>query len=151
MASCRLLWSPERRRHSVRPFIERSWSCLATGPTTRVMCIMMYSQCRAVLFACERFHQNTHGHGVTVKSDHIPLEAVTKKPLACVPPRLQRVLLPLQKSANGIPLNTIEYHWIPLSTIGPFNDISAGLSGILNGNLRYHSIPLNGTLNTKYH
>ena len=58
---------------------------------------------------------------------------------------------PLQKSANGIPLNTIEYHWIPLSTVGPFNGISAGLCGILNGNLRYHSIPLNDTLNTKYH
>ena len=62
-----------------------------------------------------------------------------------------RLQLPLQKCANGIPLNTIEYHWVPLSTIGPFNGISAGLSGILNGNLRYHSIPLNDTLNTKYH
>ena len=39
----------------------------------------------------------------------------------------------------------------PSPTIGPFNDISAGLSGTLNGNLKYHSIPLNGTKNTQYH
>ena len=54
------------------------------------------------------------------------------------------------KKANGMPLITIEYHSVSFSTIGPFNDISAGLSGTLNGNLKYHSIPLNGTKNPKY-
>ena len=58
---------------------------------------------------------------------------------------------PLQKRANGIPLITIEYHSVKFSTIEPFNDISAGLSGTLNGNLKYHSIPLNCTKNPKYH
>ena len=38
-----------------------------------------------------------------------------------------------------------QYHSISFSTIGPFKDISAGLSRTLNGNLKYHSIPLNGT------
>ena len=42
---------------------------------------------------------------------------------------------------------TIEYHSVSLSTIGPFNDISVGLSG----NLKYHSVPLDGTKNPKYH
>ena len=56
---------------------------------------------------------------------------------------------PLQK-AYDVPLITIEYHSISFSTIGPFNDI-LGLSGTLNGNLKYHSIPLNGTGNPTYH
>ena len=42
---------------------------------------------------------------------------------------------------------TIDYHWIPFS----INDISAGFGGTLNGNLKYHSIPANGTKNPKYH
>ena len=48
------------------------------------------------------------------------------------------------KKANGIPLITIEYHSVSFSTIGPCNDILVGLSGSLKGNLKYHSIPLNG-------
>ena len=44
----------------------------------------------AVVFACERFHQYTYGRDITVQSDHKPLEAITNKPLACAPPRLQR-------------------------------------------------------------
>ena len=47
----------------------------------------------------------------------------------------------LHKRANGIPLITIEYHSVSFSTIGPFNYI-LGLSSTLNGNLKYHSIPL---------
>ena len=66
--------------------------------------------------------------------------------------RGKQLCIPLQKiRANGIPLITIEYHLVSFSTIGPFNDISAGLSGTLNGNLKYHSIPLNGTKNPNYH
>ena len=59
--------------------------------------------------------------------------------------------LPLQKRANDIPLNTIEYHSVSFGTIGPFNDISVGLSVTFSGILKYHSIPVNGTMNTKYH
>ena len=55
------------------------------------------------------------------------------------------------KKNIGIPLITIEYHSVSFSTIGPFNDILVGLSGTLNGNLKYHSIPLNGTRNPEYH
>ena len=47
--------------------------------------------------------------------------------------------IPLQKT-NGIPLITIEYHSVSFSTIGAFNYISAGLSGTLNDNLKYHSM-----------
>ena len=57
---------------------------------------------------------------------------------------------PLHKRVNGIPLITVEYHSVSFSTIGPLHDISAGLSGTLNGNLKYYSIPLNCTKNPKY-
>ena len=39
----------------------------------------------------------TYGRDITVQSDHKPLEAITNKPLACAPPRLQRMLLRLQR------------------------------------------------------
>lgn len=50
----------------------------------------------AILFGLERFHQYTYGKHVIVESDHKPLEAIVKKPLANTPPRLQRMLLRLQ-------------------------------------------------------
>ena len=51
----------------------------------------------AVVFAYERFHQYTYGRDLTVQSDHKPHEAITNKPLACAPPRLQMMLLMLQR------------------------------------------------------
>ena len=67
----------------------------------------VYDECRTELCAhrgnclqwCLRVNVfiNTHGRDITVQSDHKPLEAITNKPLACVPPRLQRMLLRLQR------------------------------------------------------
>ena len=51
----------------------------------------------AVLFSLERFNQYTYGKKVHVESDHKPLEVIVKKPLATAPPRLQRILLRMQK------------------------------------------------------
>ena len=51
----------------------------------------------AILFGCRRFHQYIYGHKVTVESDHKPLESIATKALAAAPPRLQRMLLQLQK------------------------------------------------------
>jgi hypothetical protein len=50
----------------------------------------------AILFGLARFHQYIYGKHVIVESDHKPLEAIIKKPLANTPPRLQRMLLRLQ-------------------------------------------------------
>ena len=44
---------------------------------------------------------------------------------------------PLQKSVNGIPFNTIQYHSIPFSTTEAFNGIPVGLNGSLNGIWKY--------------
>ena len=51
----------------------------------------------SAVFALERFNQYTFGKQVMVESDHKPLETIVKKPLANAPPRLQRMLLRLQK------------------------------------------------------
>ena len=50
-----------------------------------------------VQFILERFNQFTYGKKVAIESDHKPLEAIVKKPLAAAPPRLQRILLRMQK------------------------------------------------------
>ncbi|RXN11580.1 Retrovirus-related Pol poly from transposon [Labeo rohita] len=64
-------------------------------------CEVSYAQIEkelyAVLFGCKRFHQYVYGREVIVESDHKPLESVIKKPLAAAPPRLQRMILQLQK------------------------------------------------------
>ncbi|KAL0194540.1 hypothetical protein M9458_008112, partial [Cirrhinus mrigala] len=78
----------------------------------------------AVLFGCKRFHEYMYGRKVTVESDHKPLEAILKKPLASAPPRLQRMILQLQKYdihilhkprkqipvADTLSRKSIEYH-----------------------------------------
>ena len=47
----------------------------------------------AVVFGCKRFHEYMYGRRVIVESDHKPLEAILKKPLAAAPPLLQRMIL----------------------------------------------------------
>ncbi|CAC5382924.1 unnamed protein product [Mytilus coruscus] len=50
-----------------------------------------------VLFGFERFNDYTYGKHINVESDHKPLEMIVRKSLGCAPPRLQRMLLRLQK------------------------------------------------------
>ena len=51
----------------------------------------------AIVYALEKFNQFTFGRKVTVHSDHKPLEAILKKPLACAPRRFQGMIMRLQK------------------------------------------------------
>ena len=51
----------------------------------------------AVVPGCQRFHQYIYGKKVVIQSDHKPLEVIMKKPLHNTSPRLQRMLLSLQK------------------------------------------------------
>ena len=48
-------------------------------------------------FSLDRFHHYVYGKEVIVESDHKPLEMIAKKSLALAPPRLQRLLLRIQK------------------------------------------------------
>ena len=50
-----------------------------------------------VVFACERFHVYIYGRKTTVETDQLPLISISKKQLCDAPPRLQRLLLRIQK------------------------------------------------------
>ena len=51
----------------------------------------------AICFSCAKFHQYVYGRKVEMHTDHRPLETIFKKPLANAAPRLQRMLLQLQR------------------------------------------------------
>ena len=51
----------------------------------------------AILFGCHKFHDYVYGREIKVETDHKPLQSIYKKPLLQAPPRLQRLLLALQK------------------------------------------------------
>lgn len=51
----------------------------------------------AICFACSKFHQYTYGRHVEVHTDHKPLQSIFNKPLGKAAPRLQRMLLQLQR------------------------------------------------------
>ena len=51
----------------------------------------------AQVFGVEHNHQYVYGRRIILWSDHKPLEAICKKPLASAPKRLQRLLLRLQQ------------------------------------------------------
>ena len=51
----------------------------------------------AIVFACQWFNTYIQGRPFTVESDHKPLEMIHQKSLASAPPRLQHMLLQLQR------------------------------------------------------
>ena len=51
----------------------------------------------AIVFACQRFSTYLPGRSFTAESDHKPLQMIAMKNLANAPPRLQRMLLELQR------------------------------------------------------
>ena len=50
-----------------------------------------------ICYTCHKFPQYVYGKPVNVQKDHRPLEAIFKKPLGNVTPRLHRMLLRLQR------------------------------------------------------
>ena len=56
----------------------------------------------AICFACTKFHHYCYGRDVKVQSDHKPLEIIFKKPLGMAAPRLQRMLLQLQRYSLNV-------------------------------------------------
>ena len=51
----------------------------------------------AICFACSKFHQYIYGKCTDVQSDHRPLASILRKPIAKASPRLQRMMLQLQR------------------------------------------------------
>ena len=66
----------------------------------------------AISFVCAKFHQYTYGQKVEVLSDHIPLETIFKKPVAKAAPRLQRMLLQLQRYTLHVRYTPGKYMYI---------------------------------------
>ena len=50
-----------------------------------------------IVFACQHFNTYVLGRQFTVESDHKPLEMIHQKSLVSAPPRLQHMLLQLQR------------------------------------------------------
>ena len=46
----------------------------------------------STVYGLTRFHTYTYGRKVTIYNDHKPLAAVSKKPVADIPVRLQQML-----------------------------------------------------------
>ena len=53
--------------------------------------------CLSVCFILEKFHTYIYGRHVMVQNDHKPLEMIQQKPIHVAPPRLQWMLLHMQK------------------------------------------------------
>ena len=66
----------------------------------------------AIVFGCERFHQFLYGKEIKVDTDHKPLEAIFKKPLSSAPPRLQRLLLRLQRYDLNVTYTPGKYMYV---------------------------------------
>ena len=57
----------------------------------------------AIAWGCEKFHDYIYGRSDnTVETDHEPLEALYKEPIDSAPPRIQRIMLRIQKYSFSI-------------------------------------------------
>ena len=59
--------------------------------------VQLEKELLAICFACQQFSQFIRGKQVNVQSDHKPLEIILKKPIAKASPRVQRMMLKLQR------------------------------------------------------
>jgi hypothetical protein len=59
--------------------------------------VQIEKELTAVVFGCEKFHSYVYGKPIDIDSDHKPLVSISRKPLVLASPRLQRLLLRLQK------------------------------------------------------
>ena len=51
----------------------------------------------ALTYGCKKFHPYVYGKTIDIETDHKPLESIMRKPLGAAPPRLQRMMLQVQK------------------------------------------------------
>ena len=50
-----------------------------------------------LVYTCKKLNQFVYGQPIFSKSDHKPLEAIIRKPISSIPPRVQRFLVRLMK------------------------------------------------------
>ena len=97
----KLLLSVDSSSHGLGACLMQDGNPIAYASKALTDCQKRYAQIEkellAIKFGVEKFHTYIYGHTVTVESDHKPLEAIFCKSLCDAPPRLQRMLLALQK------------------------------------------------------
>lgn len=105
----------------------------------------MYAQIEkellAILFGCKRFHQYTYMYGrdLIVHSDHKPITSIMKKPLCAAPPRLQRMLLQLQK--YRVTVVHVSRKDIPVSDFLSRQSLPDSMPNLIEGlDLHVHSV-----------
>ena len=64
---------------------------------TESCCVNIERECLSVCFGLEKFHTYIYGRYVLIENDHKLLEMIQHKPIHAVPPRLQQMLLCMQK------------------------------------------------------
>ena len=57
----------------------------------------MEKELLAIVYRCEKFNQYIYGREIIIQTDHKSLEAIMKKSLTDTPPRIQCLLIIMQK------------------------------------------------------
>ena len=80
---------------------EKEWMPVAYASRAMTKAEQNYAQIEkellGIVYACEKFHNYIYGRKFLGETDHKPLITIWKKPLSQATPRLQRLLLRLQK------------------------------------------------------
>ena len=89
----------------------------------------------SIVYGLEEFHYYAYGRHVTIETDHKPLESIFKKHLSSTPPRIARMMLPIQK--YDVDIKYVPGKEIPLadalSDLNPCNtDTIKGLDMSIN-------------------
>ena len=65
--------------------------------STETLYAQIEKELYACLFGCKRFEQYIYGRKVQAETDYLPVVSIMKKSFHAAPPRLQRMLLQLQR------------------------------------------------------
>lgn len=80
---------------------DTAWFPVAYASRTMTEAERNYAQIEketlGAVFGCEKFHEYIYGREVVLETDHKPLIAISTKALGDAPPRIQRLMLRLQK------------------------------------------------------
>ena len=97
----RIVLSVDASKHGLGACIMQQGQPVAYGSRSLSKTEQNYCQLEkemlSIVFGATKFHQYLYGQTVTVETDHKPLESLFKKPLALVPPRIQLMMLKVQK------------------------------------------------------
>ncbi|CAB3983185.1 retrotransposon-like family member retr-1 [Paramuricea clavata] len=93
----------------------------------------------AIIFGCKKFHHYIYERRIRVETDHKPLIPISKKPLHAAPPRIQRMLVQLQK--YDVDLVYVPGKLIPVADTLSRNCLSDTCPDVMSSvNVRVHAV-----------